>query len=251
MVTQDTQYFVSQVDALILYDGGDCPELAMHGLQLALINCLPGSPIYLFTDAAPKDYDELQRAIFSLIDSTGSQVNFFFTGSHLPCGQPLTLFSNIATRSGGQFLDVTKSTVASATALTQASAETSQVTVLSVMRNTASEVYNFTVDCTVSAITISVSGNNHVVNVSQPDGSSNVHQLVSLSNFVLFNVSSPALGEWKIIASSSGSPYSIVVKATSNIAFSHNFVFVGGRPGHLGVFPITGQPVLRKRLYYG
>ena len=250
MVTQNTQYFISEVDALNADGGGDCPELAMHGLQLALINCLPGSPIYLFTDAGPKDY-ELQPAIFSLIDRTGSQVSFFFTGKHPPCGQAPTLFSNIATRSGGQFLDVTKSTVATATALTQVSAEASQVTVLSVMRNTASGAYNFTVDCTVSAITISVSGNNPVVNVFQPDGSSNVSQSVSLSNFVLFIVSSPALGKWEIMASFSGSPHSVVVKATSNIAFSHNFVFVGGRPGHLGVFPITGQPVLSKCLYYG
>jgi hypothetical protein len=245
VVTQDAHYFSSQVDALNANGGGDCPELAMHGLRLALINCLPGSPIYLFTDAGPKDYD-LQTAIFSLIDRTGSQVNFFFTGPSPPCGLAPNLFADIATRSGGQFLDVTKSTVATATALTQASVETVQVTILSVTGNTASGTYNFTVDCTVSAITISVSGHGPMVNVSQPDGSSNVHQSVSLPNFVLFNVSSPAFGEWRIVAAFSASYHSVVVRATSNIAFSHNFVFVGGRPGHLGVFPITGLPVLQK-----
>ena len=247
MVTQDTDYFIDEVDALVADGGGDCPELAMHGLQLALINCLPGSPIYLFTDAGPKDY-ELQQAIFSLIDNTGSQVNFFFTGDLPPCGGAPTLFTNIASRSGGQFLNVTKSTIGIATALTQASAEASQVTVLSVSRNRDIGIYNFTVDCTVSAITISVSGNNPVVKVFQPDGS-NVHQTVSLPNFVLFNVSSPALGEWEIMAVFRAASHSVVVKATSNIAFSHKFVFVGGRPGHLGVFPITGQPVFGTCLY--
>lgn len=244
IVTQDPQFFISQVEALNADGGGDCPELAMHGLQLALINCLPGSPIYLFTDAGPKDY-YLEQAVFSLIDRSRSQVNFFFTGPHPPCGSAPDLFSNIATRSGGQFLDVTKATVSAATALTQATAEASQGTVLSLMKDADKGNYTFTIDCTVSGITVSVGGNDPVVQIFQPDGRAVLHSVL-LTNFVLFNVTSPTFGTWRVVASFSSSPHSVVVKATSNIGFSHSFVFVGGRPGHLGVFPITGQPVIGK-----
>ena len=98
-MTQESDEFLRHLDNLRANGGGDCPELAMSGLQLALINCLPGSPIYVFTNAGPKDSD-LKATIFSLIDTRKSQVNFFYTGSSPPCGDVPDLFSAIASHSG-------------------------------------------------------------------------------------------------------------------------------------------------------
>lgn len=217
----------------------------MHGLQLALINCLPGSPIYVFTDAGPKDHD-LSATIFSLIDTRRNQVNFFFTGRLPPCGAAPDLFSTIATRSGGQFLDITKSSVASATSIAQSSSGESQVLVLTASSEESSKTYSFLADCTVTGLTISLSGNNPHAQVLQPNGSEVTGDRVSLANVLLVTISSPAEGNWTVRTSFSQRSHSVIVKAFSTIDFFHDFVTVSGRPGHCGAFPISGQPVAGK-----
>lgn len=43
---------------LYAHGGGDVPEMAMKGIQLAIENCRPGSTIYVITDASAKDYEK-------------------------------------------------------------------------------------------------------------------------------------------------------------------------------------------------
>ena len=47
---------------LYAHGGGDMPEMAMTGIQLAIENCRPGSTIYVITDASAKDYGKQVRA---------------------------------------------------------------------------------------------------------------------------------------------------------------------------------------------
>lgn len=56
--------------------GGDCPELAMEGLKLALENSPNKSFILVLTDASAKDHDNtaLVNEVFSLLNETQSQV---------------------------------------------------------------------------------------------------------------------------------------------------------------------------------
>ena len=242
IVTQESNEFLNHLDNLRASGGGDCPELAMSGLQLALINCLPGSPIYVFTDAGPKD-SGLKATIFSLIDSRKSQVNFFYTGSSPPCGDAPDLFSAIASRSGGQFLSITKDAVAEATTITQSSSDESQVVLLTASSNTNSKTYNISVDCTVTGLVISLSGANPQAEVTGPDGVVVSGERVSLPNVLVITVTSPATGNWMVKTSFSSSDHSVSVKASSTIDFSHEFVTIDGRPGHCGAFPLSGLPI--------
>ncbi|XP_073503723.1 pancreatic secretory granule membrane major glycoprotein GP2-like isoform X3 [Phyllobates terribilis] len=67
---------------LVATGGGDCPELAMRGLKLALENTPPNSLILVLTDASALDYWDttLINRIYSLIASSRSQVFFLITG---------------------------------------------------------------------------------------------------------------------------------------------------------------------------
>ncbi|XP_060615442.2 von Willebrand factor A domain-containing protein 7-like [Anolis sagrei] len=60
--------------------GGDCPEMSLSGLKLALDESLPSSKIYSFTDAAAKD-EHLEREVKIKIDATLSEVNYLLTGT--------------------------------------------------------------------------------------------------------------------------------------------------------------------------
>lgn len=146
------------MDSLKAVGGGDCPELTLHGLQLALTNCIPGSSIFIFTDAGVKDI-ELTQTVYSLIDQKGSQIYIFYTGrTRYPCSYNPFLFIELTERSGGQVLQIRRETVVKATILTQTITEGATTMLLAVKKKTRSTSYSFFVDCTISTLTVSVTG---------------------------------------------------------------------------------------------
>ena len=77
------QQFVNDINALKAHAGGDCPELTFKGIFDAMnFGPLPGSPLYVFTDASVKDAseDNFMEAV-SFARAMGLTINFFTTGT--------------------------------------------------------------------------------------------------------------------------------------------------------------------------
>jgi len=55
--TPDATTLPAGVDALTASGGGDCPELAWHGIQLGVEAADPNSKLFFFSDADSKDGD--------------------------------------------------------------------------------------------------------------------------------------------------------------------------------------------------
>lgn len=79
-VTRSTYLFKQALDELYVDGGGDCPEMAISGISLALQVSRPGSFIFVFTDASAKDHN-LTDVVISQIQATRSNVSVMT----LPC----------------------------------------------------------------------------------------------------------------------------------------------------------------------
>ena len=129
-MTNDAQKAIDAVNNLTANGGGDCPELGMTGLYQALLHCLPDSKLYYFSDADVKD-EARKNEVMSLAKEKKVKIVFFLTGQ---CGrrkrrhiqrsgvlknshrtkrsaQGQALYQELATQTGGQVLETSKSEI--------------------------------------------------------------------------------------------------------------------------------------------
>ncbi|XP_075982453.1 hemicentin-1-like [Anticarsia gemmatalis] len=95
------------------YGNRDCPEMSMTGILLALKKSLPGSYIYVFTDASAKDHAR-SREVKNLCQKKQTQIIFVLTGS---CGRSrrnepeFLVYNDIASACSGLAFTVDKQDV--------------------------------------------------------------------------------------------------------------------------------------------
>lgn len=187
MRTTNADEFKRAINALRPFGGGDFPEMALHGLQLALTGAPPGSEIYLFTDASAKDV-HLLSTVTALIERTESVVYFLitsFSGFRRRRSNALDqqrsalrltdaqsqVYKDLAVASGGQAVEVTKAQLLEATNSVLEISLTTVVTLLQVVRDPGkSENFTFTVDETVTNLTIYITGTNEDFTLVSPSG---------------------------------------------------------------------------------
>ncbi|CAF0772843.1 unnamed protein product [Rotaria sordida] len=226
--TRDPNRFQRGLQDLIVQGGGDCPEMTITAIKLALEQSLPNSFIYVFTDARSKDYS-LGDTVLKLIQEKQSQVVFVMTGD---CGDQnhigYQIFHKIAATSSGQVFTLHKQQVSEILNFVQHSIQTRKVNLLvidKIKRN--KQNYTLAVDSKLLEFTISVSGANPQVTLIDPSNKtlnqrSWFTRLLRLKEVYILNVKHPMIGEWKIQVISS-SAHSIRITGLSRLTFRHGF----------------------------
>uniref|UniRef100_A0A8C6VLN7 von Willebrand factor A domain-containing protein 7-like n=1 Tax=Naja naja TaxID=35670 RepID=A0A8C6VLN7_NAJNA len=161
--TQSVDELESAISRLTATGGGDCPEMSMTGLKLALQQSMPRSKIFVFTDAGPKD-ESLKGEVEILIESTKSIVNYLLTGY---CGSrkrrsapevtPKTFansYEELADYSGGFYVLTSKSQLSQVLGIMEKSLNAAPVKLIHGQMYTSQ--FSIPVDETLKELTISV-----------------------------------------------------------------------------------------------
>ncbi|UJR25150.1 hypothetical protein I4U23_006509 [Adineta vaga] len=226
--TRDSTRFQRGLQELIVQGGGDCPEMTITAIKLALEQSLPNSFIYVFTDARSKDY-KLGDIVLKLIQEKQSQVVFVMTGD---CGDQnhigYQIFHKIAATSSGQVFTLHKQQVSEILNFVQYTTQTRKVNLLVIDRiKRNKENYTLAVDSKLLEFTISVSGANPQVILIDPSNKTLnprdwFTRLLRLKEVYILNIKHPMTGQWQIQVTSS-SAHSIRITGLSRLTFRHGF----------------------------
>ena len=180
--------------------------------------------------------------------ATRGQTSRRFTG---PCASADPVYAKIANATGGQQYLLRGSEIEKSGAVMESKLlHTANILFASgVLRKGEPRDFQIPVDSTVESVSFSVTVDcKESIAVWRPSGdavtpggSAGFNDTEMVAGRVL-TVKRPETGSWRVRVSGTGG-YSVSVLAKSDLdLLGLDFVRVGGRPGHEGLFPIKGQP---------
>ncbi|XP_071430396.1 hemicentin-2 [Pithys albifrons albifrons] len=228
-LTTDPQLFQQRLRELHVQGGGDCPEMSVGAIRLAVEISHPGSFIYVFSDARAKDYEE-QEELLRLLQHKQTQVVFVLTGD---CGDRThpgyRVYERIAATSSGQIFHLDKQQVTEVLKWVEEAIQASKVHLLSTDHEDGGEhTWPVPFDPSLREVTISLSGPAPAIRVQDPAGKilekgRGLKELLSIPNSALVVAVEPyEPGTWLVTTRSSGR-HSLRITGISNVNFQASF----------------------------
>ena len=233
--------FLQALKALKAHGGGDCHELGFKGMIDAIDeNPRPGSLMYVFTDAPPKDASEdnkdYLREAASALDI---KINVFLRES---CGTGFQAYKDIAEETGGSDY-VLRSTADLEQLGKMVQPELEGMCSLQhkdwgwlnrVGRREIGNVkYSIPIDDSIERVFIQVTVQNfqNRISLNDPRGNTVSTGRVRLANGVVYNIERPITGNYELKIPTSAGKHKYKVDAVSevNIDFGHYYVAIARR----------------------
>ena len=233
--------------------------MAFTGIRDALKKGpVPDSPLFVFTDAPPKDVSLLKKAKLDA-KSYGAAVYFFLTDG---CGKEADYlpFEELARDTCGQIFELPKSRpeIAKMKKFTKVLLEgttcNSGLQLPSIgkkKRSVAAKEYKLLVDDTMDKIIVSIYSANSSPKITLEDPLGNSVGKTTVSKVTIFEVANPKPGLWTLTVPPDAGKHTYQFKATSKTNMDFDFIFViprvRGTPMPIS-HPLTGETLIS--IYY-
>ncbi|XP_062361457.1 hemicentin-2 [Cinclus cinclus] len=249
-LTTDPQLFQQRLQELHVQGGGDCPEMSVGAIRVAVEISHPGSFIYVFSDARAKDYEQ-QEELLRLLQHKQSQVVFVLTGDCGDRSHPgYRVYERIAATSSGQIFHLDKQQVTEVLKWVEEAIQASKVHLLSTDHEDGGEnTWQVPFDPSLKEVTISLSGPAPGIMVQDPAGKvlekgRGLKELLSIPNSAMVVALEPyEPGTWLVTTRSSGR-HSLRITGISSVNFQASFStqpeFDSSQPGER---PVQGLPI--------
>ncbi|GAB0198482.1 hemicentin-2 [Grus japonensis] len=249
-LTADPRLFQRRLQELRVQGGGDCPEMSVGAIRLAVEVSHPGSFVYVFSDARAKDYEE-QEELLRLLQQKQTQVVFVLTGDCGDRSHPgYRVYERIAATSSGQIFHLDKQQVTEVLKWVEEAIQASKVHLLSTDHEDGGEhTWPVPFDPSLKEVTISLSGPAPGIEVRDPAGKvlekgQGLKELLSIPNSAMVVAVEPHKpGTWSVTTQSSGR-HSLRITGISNINFQASF---STQPdfdaSQRGERPVQGLPI--------
>nr|XP_034836318.1 hemicentin-1-like [Maniola hyperantus] len=226
--TNDSDLFTKALIGIQPGGGGDCPEMAMAGIQEALEHSKRNSFLYVFTDASAVDYDQYEN-VKSLAQQKSIQVNFLLTGEcEDDSVEQHLVYDHLAAATSGQVFHIDKDDISKIIEYILANLRNKRIILLHKTYEYTRRCNNlkFTVDSKVWEILIALSASRPLyyseLIVYGPGGTKeSIQDFIITENTIIVKMQGKA-GEYVIeIIDCEG--ITIVVSAATSVSFSHGF----------------------------
>ncbi|XP_039417870.1 hemicentin-2 [Corvus cornix cornix] len=228
-LTTDPQLFQQRLRELHVQGGGDCPEMSVGAIRVAVEISHPGSFVYVFSDARAKDYEQ-QEELLRLLQHKQSQVVFVLTGDCGDRSHPgYRVYERIAATSSGQIFHLDKQQVTEVLKWVEEAIQASKVHLLSTDHEDGGEnTWQVPFDPSLKEVTISLSGPAPRIKVQDPAGKvlekgRGLKELLSIPNSAMVVAVEPyEPGTWLVTTRSSGR-HSLRITGISDVNFQASF----------------------------
>ncbi|XP_063420891.1 von Willebrand factor A domain-containing protein 7-like [Mytilus trossulus] len=256
-------------------NGNDCPEFSLSAIESAANASSPGSIIYVFTDATPKDHYK-QEKIDSLIAEKQLQILFTVTGScsttnhnglkysdnlnpgiehyHHRRATPwdlMDVYRHLASVSGGHMLQTTKDQIPYVANMFKASLSKSEVlifkNVLPGGPSTPKQI-NIDIDESISQFTLKIHSKNNVPHFNllnsngntQPIDNKTIHMYNIGTTYICIVVDNPKTGSWSL-RKNDMNEWDVEVTAQSTVDFTAKLMTYDA--SSFSYYQIHGRPI--------
>ncbi|XP_075981849.1 hemicentin-1-like isoform X2 [Anticarsia gemmatalis] len=233
-VTNDRVKFKTAASKVhIRYGIPECPELAMLGIRAALQDSLPQSMLYVFTDAAAKDYEDYEE-IKSLAQRNQCQVTFLLTGD---CGsrdsENYQVYYKLAEATSGDVFHLLKTDIHDILEYVKENAKgRTDIIAQQTFPPGDNNKFKVPVDSKVDAFMAAFVGKNTTLKtITDPDGNpADYHNIVHKDEATIVKVPDPKPGDYVAVF---GSKHETKAKAVARSAVTFEYGFSENIPEDL------------------